>query len=100
MDDFDTNIPKLNVSYKPQKFSQESKKTVRNLLQDSIYEKYTDIQFKSSIMKPLLIEQLMDKKVVDLSGGEMQRVAICLCLGKVPTFFVLCYLASLVTYLG
>lgn len=25
----------------------------------------------------------MDKEVVNLSGGELQRVALCLCLGKV-----------------
>ncbi|KAK1393169.1 RNAse l inhibitor protein 2 [Heracleum sosnowskyi] len=88
-DGFETDIPKLNVSYKPQKFSQESKKTVRSLLHDSIYEKFTDIQFKSSVMNPLLIEQLLDKKVVDLSGGEMQRVAICLCLGKTADIYLI-----------
>ncbi|KAK9168640.1 hypothetical protein Syun_000780 [Stephania yunnanensis] len=35
------------------------------------------------VMKPLQIEQLMDQEVVNLSGGELQRVALCLCLGKV-----------------
>ncbi|KAK9162957.1 hypothetical protein Syun_003859 [Stephania yunnanensis] len=25
----------------------------------------------------------MDQEVVNLSGGELQRVALCLCLGKV-----------------
>lgn len=40
-------------------------------------------QFNSDVMKPLQIEQLMDQEVVNLSGGELQRVALCLCLGKV-----------------
>ncbi|XP_075673354.1 ABC transporter E family member 2-like [Castanea sativa] len=39
-------------------------------------------RFVSDVMKPLLIEQLMDQEVVNLSGGELQRVALCLCLGK------------------
>lgn len=37
----------------------------------------------SDVVKPLTIEQLMDQKVEDLSGGELQRVELCLCLGKV-----------------
>jgi ABC-type molybdate transport system ATPase subunit len=36
-------------------------------------------------MKPLKIEELMDRKVENFSGGELQRVALCLCLGKVKT---------------
>ncbi|PSS31763.1 ABC transporter E family member 2 like [Actinidia chinensis var. chinensis] len=39
-------------------------------------------QFVSDVMKPLQIEQLMDQEVLNLSGGELQRVALCLCLGK------------------
>ena len=33
-------------------------------------------------MKPLNMEQLMDYEVPNLSGGELQRVAITLALGK------------------
>ena len=33
-------------------------------------------------MKPLSMEQLMDYEVPNLSGGELQRVAITLALGK------------------
>jgi ATP-binding cassette subfamily E protein 1 len=40
-------------------------------------------QFNTDVMKPLQIEALMDQEVINLSGGELQRVALCLCLGKV-----------------
>lgn len=40
-------------------------------------------------MKPLLIEQLMDKKADELAGGKKQRVALCVCLGKVNAFNLL-----------
>ena len=49
-------------------------------------------QFVSDVMKPLLIEQLMDQEVVNLSGGELQRVALCLCLGKVIRFLLYTFL--------
>jgi len=33
-------------------------------------------------MKPLKIEEIFDNEVQTLSGGELQRVALALCLGK------------------
>ncbi|CAB3991217.1 ATP-binding cassette sub-family E member 1 [Paramuricea clavata] len=33
-------------------------------------------------MKPLQIESVFDQEVQNLSGGELQRVALTLCLGK------------------
>uniref|UniRef100_A0A2N9J8N9 ABC transporter E family member 2 n=1 Tax=Fagus sylvatica TaxID=28930 RepID=A0A2N9J8N9_FAGSY len=79
----DVEIPEFNVSYKPQKISPRFQSTVRSLLHQKIRDSYMHPQFMSDVMKPLLIEQLMDQEVVNLSGGELQRVALCLCLGKV-----------------
>ena len=39
-------------------------------------------QFVTDVMKPLKIEDIIDQEVPNLSGGELQRVAIALCLGK------------------
>lgn len=33
-------------------------------------------------MKPLKIDDIIDQEVQNLSGGELQRVALTLCLGK------------------
>lgn len=33
-------------------------------------------------MKPLKMDDIMDQEVQNLSGGELQRVAMALCLGK------------------
>lgn len=84
----DVEIPEFNVSYKPQKISPKFQSTVRHLLHQKIRDSYMHPQFVSDVMKPLLIEQLMDQEVVNLSGGELQRVALCLCLGKVIIFFL------------
>jgi ATP-binding cassette subfamily E protein 1 len=38
-------------------------------------------QFNTDVIKPMQIEQILDQEVQTLSGGELQRVAIVLCLG-------------------
>ncbi|KAM3576134.1 hypothetical protein VYU27_002010 [Nannochloropsis oceanica] len=75
-------VPSLNVSYKPQKISPKFPGTVRELLHAKIREAYSHPQFVSDVMRPLNMEEIMDNVVQNLSGGELQRVAIVLCLGK------------------
>ncbi|PPD67524.1 hypothetical protein GOBAR_DD35593 [Gossypium barbadense] len=72
----DVEIPEFNVSYKPEKSSPRFPDTVRLLLHQRIRDSYMHPQFVSDVMKPLLIEQLMDEEVANLSGGELQRVAL------------------------
>ncbi|KAF2611553.1 hypothetical protein F2Q70_00013151 [Brassica cretica] len=55
----DIEIPEFNVSYKPQKIS------------------------------PKFQNSLMDQEVVNLSGGELQRVALALCLGKPADIYLI-----------
>ncbi|KAL7502909.1 hypothetical protein ACHAXN_001480, partial [Cyclotella atomus] len=73
--------PDLNVSYKPQKISPKFQGTVRQLLHKRIRDAYIHPQFVSDVMKPLTMDPLMDNGVQNLSGGELQRLAICLALG-------------------
>ncbi|KAK9936198.1 hypothetical protein M0R45_013051 [Rubus argutus] len=82
-------IPEFGVSYKPQKISPKFTQTVRNLLHVKIRDSYTHPQFVSDVMKPLLVEEIMDQEVQNLSGGELQRVAICLCLGKPADIYLI-----------
>ncbi|KAH1074838.1 hypothetical protein J1N35_027166 [Gossypium stocksii] len=72
----DVEIPEFNVSYKPQKSSPRFPDTIRLLLHQRIRDSYMHPQFVSDVMKPLLIEQLKDEEVANLSGGELQRVAL------------------------
>lgn len=87
--DGDGEIPELNVSYKPQKISPKFASTVRHLLHQKIRDMYMSPQFTSDVMKPLQIEQLLDQEVANLSGGELQRVALCLCLGKPADIYLI-----------
>ncbi|KAL0276447.1 UNVERIFIED_CONTAM: hypothetical protein PYX00_004019 [Menopon gallinae] len=76
------DIPRLNISYKPQKISPKSQGIVRQLLHEKIRDAYVHPQFVTDVMKPLRIDEIMDQEVQNLSGGELQRVALALCLGK------------------
>lgn len=80
--DNEEEVPQLNVSYKPQKISPKSQGTVRMLMHAKIRDAYIHPQFITDVIKPLKIEDIFDQEVQNLSGGELQRVAITLCLGK------------------
>jgi len=75
-------VPSLNISYKPQKISPKSQGTTRQLLHDKIRDAYIHPQFVADVMRPLRIDDIIDQEVQNLSGGELQRVAMALCLGK------------------
>lgn len=75
-------VPELNVSYKPQKISPKFQGTVRQLLHKRCRDMYVHPQFVSDVMKPLTMDNIIDNGVQTLSGGELQRLAIVLALGK------------------
>lgn len=75
-------VPALNISFKPQKISPKHQGTTRQLLHDKIRDAYVHPQFVADVMRPLKIDDIIDQEVQNLSGGELQRVALALCLGK------------------
>ena len=72
----------FTVSYKPQKIAPSFEGSVRALLYAKVKEAYLHPQFISDVIKPLNIDPIIDQEVKNLSGGELQRVALVLCLGK------------------
>ncbi|RDD46751.1 ATP-binding cassette sub-family E member 1 [Trichoplax sp. H2] len=80
--DIKSSVPELHISYKPQTISPKFEGTVGQLLHAKIRDAYVHPQFVADVMKPLVIERIMDQEVKNLSGGELQRVALTLCLGK------------------
>ena len=87
--EWDDGLPKMNVSYKPQTISAKFQGTVEQLLQMKIRDAYLHPQFNSDVMKPMLIEQIKDQEIQHLSGGELQRVAITLSLGKPADMYLI-----------
>jgi ATP-binding cassette, sub-family E, member 1 len=78
-----TTDEKIKVSYKPQYIDTESDEVVAVVLADAI--KKHEVQ----LIRPLNIKPLMLKKLDELSGGELQRVAIALCLSKDADLYLL-----------
>ncbi|MFA5361472.1 MAG: ribosome biogenesis/translation initiation ATPase RLI, partial [archaeon] len=72
------------ISYKPQYISYTGEKTVQEL-----FEGINLSEIKQTILKPLELEDLLEKKAKNLSGGELQRVSIALCLSKKADLYLL-----------
>jgi len=73
----------VTVSYKPQYLKSDSEELVTSILGDAV------IKHESSIINPLEIKPLLLKKLSQLSGGELQRVSIALCLSKEADIYLL-----------
>ena len=82
-------VPEMNVSYKPQKISPKFDGTVRMLLLKKIKGMFMHPQFQTDVVKPMQIESIIDQSVLHLSGGELQRVAIVLCLGTPADIYLI-----------
>jgi len=65
----------LSVAYKPQYLESQSEELVQTFLSDAQ-------QYTNEVLKPLEIMPLMLKQLNQLSGGELQRVAIAHALSK------------------
>ena len=79
----------LKVSYKPQYIAAEYEGTVQELLMGVAKENFSSGWYKTEIMQPLKINLLLDRNVNELSGGELQKVAIAACLSREAELFLL-----------
>ncbi len=71
------------VSYKPQYINTESEELVMNVLKDAIQK------YDAQIIRPLNIKPLFTKKICELSGGQLQRIAIADCLQKSAKLYLM-----------
>lgn len=87
--DNNIDIPEMFISYKPQTISPKFKGTVQQLFETKIKDTITNQRFKDDVIKPMDIDRLLDQPVLQLSGGELQRVAIVLALGKPADIYLI-----------
>ena len=71
---------KVKISYKPQYLSPDFEGTVQELLDTTLKDKWSSSQNMSQLIKPLGVDRLLEKEVRSLSGGELQKVAVTICL--------------------
>jgi len=78
----------IRISYKPQYIKPDSDIRVHDLLR-SITRKVDTSYYETEITAPLQLTYLMDRSIYDLSGGELQRVAIAACLSRDADLYIL-----------
>jgi len=72
------------MSYKRQDFAPKYRRykgTVRELLEKNCQAAFVDSLFMLLVLRPMRVEETFDLGVSTLSGGELQRLAISVCLG-------------------
>ena len=79
--DGNRSVPQMKISMKPQTITPKFTGTVRQLFFKRIKASFLNPQFQTDVYKPLKIDDFIDQEVQNLSGGELQRVAIVLALG-------------------
>lgn len=77
-DNCEVNL-KLRVSYKPQYLRAEKNTSVQEAFEKIAIDRQI---FESEIDKKLNIKGLYEKQLSELSGGELQKVAVSLCLSR------------------
>lgn len=82
-------LPALRISYKPQLVNVKFEGKVQDLLMLKVRDMYVHPQFQADVTRPMLIDQIADRDVQTLSGGELQRLTLVLTLGRPADMYLL-----------
>jgi len=88
-----TNSGEINknasISYKPQYIKSNFDGTVHSLLSSINDAMLEEALFQTEMLKPLKIMKLYEKQVNKLSGGELQKISILMCLMQNANIYAL-----------
>ncbi len=87
--DYGTVDSELKVSYKPQYIKPDYDGTVEELLNFTLKDRMLNNFYRAEVLHPLRLKYLYNKDVKNLSGGEMQRLAIAIALGLEADLYLL-----------
>ncbi len=79
----------IRVSYKPQYIKPDFQGRVKDLYNMEIMESFGSSFFQSEVADPLDLEDLLERQVMNLSGGELQRAVTALCLGREADLYLI-----------
>ena len=80
---------KLTLSYKPQYIQSDSYDTVERILQRANPAVISSSFYKTELLRPLGIDNLLNHELATLSGGELQRVGIAECLAREADLYLI-----------
>ncbi|MEM4462017.1 MAG: ribosome biogenesis/translation initiation ATPase RLI [Candidatus Bathyarchaeia archaeon] len=79
----------VKVSYKPQYISGDYDGVVEVLLRKTLGDRMESSFFREEIYRPFRLDKILDRRVSDLSGGELQKLAIAICLSMDADIYLL-----------
>ncbi|RLF29507.1 MAG: ribosome biogenesis/translation initiation ATPase RLI [Thermoplasmata archaeon] len=80
----------LKISYKPQYITPwEYDISVREFFETKVQQLFTSAFLKAEIFEPMNLKHILDKQINNLSGGELQRVAIALSLAQEADIYMI-----------
>jgi len=80
---------RLSVSHKPQYISTDYEGTVEELLRSVAKENFASSWYQTEVFQPFNLETIIDRRVKELSGGELQKAAIAACLSREADLYLL-----------
>jgi ATP-binding cassette, sub-family E, member 1 len=89
---YGSSLSPHGISYKVQGVDRNLQRfegTVQDLMEKEINCALMDRLFRLLVIKPLMVDEITELSVKTLSGGEMQRLAIVLCLGRKAKFYLI-----------
>ena len=79
---------RVRISYKPQYLKGDTEATVEEILRQTT-TKFDTSFYQHEILEPLSLTQVLQAPINTLSGGELQRVAIAICLSRDADLYIL-----------
>jgi ATP-binding cassette subfamily E protein 1 len=81
-------IDTVTISYKPQHVTTNTSDTVEFLLRQ-VTKRFDSSHYQHEILEPLGLVPFLQSEMRHLSGGELQRAAIALCLSRNADLYIL-----------
>ena len=75
-------VEKYKISYKEQNLNSNFEESVRQVLMREAKSDFNSGWYKQNILEKLNLNNVIDNKIKDLSGGELQKFNVALCLSR------------------
>jgi ATP-binding cassette subfamily E protein 1 len=79
----------LKVSYKPQYVVPNTERSLKDILNSISPALLTDQFLNDEVYAPLDVAPLLERAASSLSGGELQRIAVAICLSREASIYLL-----------
>ncbi len=83
------DVKEYKISYKEQSLNSEFEESVRQVLMREAKSEFSSGWYKQNILEKLNLNKVIDNKIKDLSGGELQKFHVALCLSKEADIYAL-----------